>query len=356
MKTIGILTSGGDSPGMNAAVVSVWRCAKLHGMRVVGFKRGYSGLLALSEDSSAMEELSLETILDIADQRGAYLRTARCEEFLLPEAQHKAAQALTDNDIDALVVIGGDGSFRGAIDLCKLKIPCVVIPGTIDNDLGYTEASLGYDTAVNVCVEAVRSIRATSRSHDRVAVIQVMGRDAGDIAMRTAVATGAEMVVVPEMEWGLTELADRLKGLIKEGNTRSTLIISEHCWHRMKEYDWGKLINDSINKDKKSKKRMVAPGEPMNAERLAEILEILCPGVVARATVVGYTQRGAIPSAFDSVFAFEAGRKAIELLKDGDSNKAIGIRNGRIFDIPIKEALNTPKGFDEILYKLINEL
>ena len=164
IRKIGILTSGGDSPGMNAAVVSVARCAAMNGIQLMGIKRGYNGLLGLSKNpEDDICALDLETVLDIADQRGTFLRTARCVEFKQPEVRRQAAENLRQLGIDALVVIGGDGSFTGAMYLCELGIPCVGIPGTIDNDLGYTEATLGYDTAVNVCVEAVRSIRATSR-------------------------------------------------------------------------------------------------------------------------------------------------------------------------------------------------
>jgi 6-phosphofructokinase 1 len=199
IKRIGILTSGGDSPGMNAAVVSVARCAAQKGLQLMGIKRGYNGLLGLSDNpEDDIEYLDPETVLDIMDMRGTYLRTARCLPFLQPEVRKKAAEDLLRQGIQALVVIGGDGSYHGALELCKLGVPCIGIPGTIDNDLSYTEATLGYDTAVNVCVDAVRSIRATSRSHDRPAVVQVMGRNCGDIAMRTTIATGAEMVIVPE--------------------------------------------------------------------------------------------------------------------------------------------------------------
>jgi len=198
-RTFGILTSGGDSPGMNAAVVSVARCAQKNGIDLMGIRRGYNGLLGKSENPlDDIRRLRSETVLDIMDLRGTYLRTARCLEFYHPEVVDKVADDLKNKyKIDGLVVVGGDGSYRGALDLCKRGIRCVGIPGTIDNDLPYTEATLGFDTAVNVCVEAVRSIRATSRSHDRPHVVEVMGRRCGDIAMKTAMATGAEMVIVP---------------------------------------------------------------------------------------------------------------------------------------------------------------
>ncbi|MEA5014006.1 MAG: ATP-dependent 6-phosphofructokinase [Candidatus Limiplasma sp.] len=349
MKKIGILTSGGDSPGMNAAVVSVARSAAMYGIQLMGIKRGYNGLLGLSDDpEDDITLLDLETVLDIADQRGTFLRTARCEEFKKPEVQREAAENLRKIGIDALVVIGGDGSFQGALRLSELGIPCVCIPGTIDNDLGYTESTLGYDTAVNVCVDAVRSVRATSRSHDRPAVVQVMGRNAGDIAMRTAIATGAEMVVVPEMEWDVDALAARLNSLIAAGNTRATLVMGEHCWHKMKPFDWRKFLS--------ANGKPVHEGEPISAERLASILKRKCGGAEVRATVIGYTQRGAIPTAYDSAFAFEAGNMAVRLLNRGITNQAVGVRHGRVFSMPIADALNMQKHFDRELYELVNKL
>ena len=349
IRKIGILTSGGDSPGMNAAVVSVARCAAMNGIQLMGIKRGYNGLLGLSKNpEDDICALDLETVLDIADQRGTFLRTARCVEFKQPEVRRQAAENLRQLGIDALVVIGGDGSFTGAMYLCELGIPCVGIPGTIDNDLGYTEATLGYDTAVNVCVEAVRSIRATSRSHDRPHVVQVMGRNCGDIAMKTAMATGAEMLIVPEVEWDVDEVAARLNCLIEQGNTRATLVISEHCWDNMKPFDWRKFLNDNG--------KTVYPGEPISAEYLASILKRKCGGAEVRSTVIGYTQRGAQPTAQDSAFAFEAGYLAVQLLNRGIANQAIGIRHGRVFNMPIIDALSMKKTFDREMYNLINKL
>ena len=349
IRKIGILTSGGDSPGMNAAVVSVARCAAMNGIQLMGIKRGYNGLLGLSKNpEDDICALDLETVLDIADQRGTFLRTARCVEFKQPEVRRQAAENLRQLGIDALVVIGGDGSFTGAMYLCELGIPCVGIPGTIDNDLGYTEATLGYDTAVNVCVEAVRSIRATSRSHDRPHVVQVMGRNCGDIAMKTAMATGAEMLIVPEVEWDVDEVAARLNCLIEQGNTRATLVISEHCWDNMTPFDWRKFLNDNG--------KTVYPGEPISAEYLASILKRKCGGAEVRSTVIGYTQRGAQPTAQDSAFAFEAGHQAVQLLNRGIANQAIGIRHGRVFNMPIIDALSMKKTFDREMYNLINKL
>ena len=349
IRKIGILTSGGDSPGMNAAVVGVARCANAHGIQLMGIKRGYNGLLGLSENpEDDIAALDLETVLDIADGRGTFLRTARCDEFRQPEVQRQCAQNLRNLGIDALVVCGGDGSFNGALRLAELGIPCIGIPGTIDNDLGYTERTLGYDSAVNCCVEAVRAIRATSRSHDRPAVVQVMGRHCGDIAMKTAMATGAEMIVVPEMRWDVDKVAARLNDLVARGNTRATLIISENCWDNMKEFDWRKFLNDNG--------KTIYPGEPINAERLASILKRKCGGLEVRATVLGYVQRGVQPTAEDSAFAFEAANLAIQLLNRGVINQAIGIRHGRVFNMPIADALLMKKHFDRETYDLINSL
>ena len=349
MRKIGVLTSGGDAPGMNAAVMSIARSAAAYGMPLIGIKHGYNGLLRKSTSiKDDLQELYLDTVLDIADQRGTFLRTARCVEFKQPEVRRQAAENLRQLGIDALVVIGGDGSFTGAMYLCELGIPCVGIPGTIDNDLGYTEATLGYDTAVNVCVEAVRSIRATSRSHDRPHVVQVMGRNCGDIAMKTAMATGAEMLIVPEVEWDVDEVAARLNCLIEQGNTRATLVISEHCWDNMKPFDWRKFLNDNG--------KTVYPGEPISAEYLASILKRKCGGAEVRSTVIGYTQRGAQPTAQDSAFAFEAGHQAVQLLNRGIANQAIGIRHGRVFNMPIIDALSMKKTFDREMYNLINKL
>lgn len=349
MRRIGVLTSGGDSPGMNAAVMAVAKSARYYGMSLIGIKRGYNGTLCKSHHiEDDMVELDLDTILDIADQPGTYLRTARCLDFLRPEMRVHAANNIREMGIEGIVVIGGDGSYHGAMGLCELGIPCVGIPGTIDNDLGYTEATLGYDTAVNVCVEAVRSIRATSRSHDRPHVVQVMGRNCGDIAMKTAMATGAEMLIVPEVEWDVDEVAARLNRLIEQGNTRATLVISEHCWDNMKPFDWRKFLNDNG--------KTVYPGEPISAEYLASILKRKCGGAEVRSTVIGYTQRGAQPTAQDSAFAFEAGHQAVQLLNRGIANQAIGIRHGRVFNMPIIDALSMKKTFDREMYNLINKL
>ena len=359
-RRIGILTSGGDAPGMNAAVVAVARAAERHNMTLLGIKRGFNGLLFSSENhDDCVELLNLDTILDIADQPGTYLRTARCEKFFQPAYQREAADNVRKLGLDGLVIIGGDGSSQGAQKLCELGIPCVIIPGTIDNDLKYTDMTLGFDTAVNCCVEAIRSIRATSRSHSRPAVVEVMGRHSGEIALKAAASTGSEIVVVPEVPWAVDQVADRLNAQIAKGNYRVTVVIAEGAYEdSMEPFDVCGFLNDFPGAPKRC-----YPGEPMTAVRLASILKRKCGMVEARATVLGYIQRGHQPSAYDAAFAFEAGHLAVKLLYEnfalldegaGIENYAIGIRKGKIFHLPIEEALRKKRRFNKKVYKLIN--
>ena len=349
MSNIAVLTSGGDSPGMNAAVVSVARRAARLGMPLIGIQRGFNGLLGKGKTwEDDFVKLTLDMTLDIADLPGTYLRTARCMEFLDPSVRERAAGLLHEMDIAGLVVIGGNGSFTGAMRLCELGVPCIGIPGTIDNDLAYTEMTLGYDTAVNVCVDAVRAIRATSRSHDRPHVVEVMGRHCGDIALMTAVSTGSEIVVVPEVKWNVDEVAAQLNRHIARGNTRATVVVAEGCWESMKPFDVYSFL--------KPYGKQVFEGEPMTANRFASCLKRKCGMAEVRSTVVGYTQRGCTPCARDSSFAFEAGAMAIELLKNGISNEVIGVKNGRTFHMPIDKALKAKRPFNKKLFDLVNDL
>ena len=349
MRKIGVLTSGGDSPGMNAAVMSVARSAALYGIPLIGVKRGYNGLLRKSSNiKDDLQELTMELVLDIADEPGTYLRTARCLEFKELKTQEKAVKTLRNMQIDGLVVIGGDGSFRGAQALCNLGVPCIGIPGTIDNDLPYTEISLGYDTAVNVCVEAIRKIRATSRSHDRPAVVEVMGRHCGDIALTAAVSTGSEIVVCPEVPWSVEEVALKLRKQLDRGNTRATIVVAEGCWEAMAPFDlYGFLTSHG---------KQCYPDEPMSAVRFASVMKRMCGGAEARANVIGYVQRGAEPTARDSAFAFEAGNLAVKLLRDGISNQVIGMQKGQVMYMPIDKPLKVQKKFNRNLYDLVNSL
>ena len=345
MRKIGVLTSGGDAPGMNAAVMAVAKAARHHGVTLVGIKRGYNGALNIGDNG--MTELDLDTVLDIADQPGTYLRTARCLEFLRPEMQLQAANNIREMGIEGVVVIGGDGSFKGAQALCNLGIPCVGIPGTIDNDLHYTEMTLGYDSAVNSCVEDIRALRATSRSHDRPAVVEVMGRHCGDIALKAAAGTGAEICIVPEVEWSITEVADRLSRLIASGNPRATIVVAEGAFDSMRSYDWKRTL--------KEHGLIVHDDDKFSTRFFTRTLRCLT-GCEARTTILGYTQRGRQPSAYDSWFAFEAGNLAVNLLRNGIGNQVIGIRDGRVFYLPIQMALKEKREFNRPLYDMINEM
>ena len=345
MRRIGVLTSGGDAPGMNAAVMAIAKAARYNGMTLVGIKRGYNGTLNIEQ--SGMAELDLDTVLDIADQPGTYLRTARCLEFLDPQMQQQAAKNIRDMGIEGVIVIGGDGSFKGAQALCNLGIPCIGIPGTIDNDLPYTEMTLGYDSAVNTCVDAIRAIRATSRSHDRPAVVEVMGRHCGDIALKAAAGTGAEICIVPEVQWSIPEVTKRLSHLIDEGNPRATVVIAEGAFEAMEEYDWKTVLREH--------NLIVHDDDTFSTRFLTRVLRCLT-GCEARTTILGYTQRGRQPSAYDSWFAFEAGNMAVNLLRNGISNQVIGIKYGRVYCLPIHMALKDKREFNRDLYDMINEL
>lgn len=353
MKKIGVLTSGGDSPGMNAAVMSVARSAAYQGIELIGIKRGYNGLLRKStHPSDDVIEMPLDMILDISDLPGTYLRTARCKEFINPLYQQLGARILRELRVQGLVVIGGDGSFQGAMRLCELGMPCIGIPGTIDNDLPYTEMTLGYDTAVNVCVNAIRAIRATSRSHDRAHVVEVMGRNCGDIALSSAISTGSEILLVPEVSWSIEGVVKRLQDLIDRGNTRVTIVVAEGCFKEaMRPFNVAKFLRDHGDE-----KLIEQNGVRMNSHMLAYILRTLVPASDARATVVGYTQRGETPTARDSIFAFEAGHMAVELLCQGIGNRVIGRKKGRVFDMDISRALVAKKKFNKHLYSLVYEL
>lgn len=348
MRRIGVLTSGGDAPGMNYAVMSVAKAARHYGMSLIGIKRGYNGTLCRSHNiADDMVELDLDTILDIADQPGTYLRTARCLDFLKPEMRAHAVNNIHEMGVEGIVVIGGDGSYHGAMELCDLGIPCVGIPGTIDNDLAYTENTLGFDTAVNSCVEDIRAIRATSRSHDRPGVVEVMGRHCGDIALRAAASTGAEICLVPEVPWSIQEVADRLCRLIDGGNPRATVVVAEGAWDSMQPTDWQHYLMEQGAR--------AHDDSAISTEYLAKVLKYKCKAE-ARPTVLGYTQRGRQPSAYDSWFAFEAGNLAVNLLRNGIGNQVIGIKDGRVYYMPIQMALQQKREFNLSLYNMINSL
>lgn len=317
MKKIAVLTSGGDAPGMNAAIRAVVRTAIHNGIEVMGVQRGYAGLI-----NGELFPMNRSSVSDIIQRGGTILRTARCKEFKQEEVRQKAAQILADNGVDALVVIGGDGSFTGAKLLSKLGVKTVGLPGTIDNDLTYTDYTIGFDTALNTVVDAIDKIRDTSTSHERVSIVEVMGRDCGDIAVHTGVACGAEYIITPEKGYDKDELCKVILEGKKAGKIHNLVLLAEGVG---------------------------------GAEELAKYVEEQT-GIETRATVLGHIQRGGAPSAFDRVLASRMGSKAIELLMEGKTSRVIGIKNNQIFDQDIDEALALGRTFDERLYEISEEI
>jgi 6-phosphofructokinase 1 len=317
MKTIAILTSGGDAPGMNAAIRAVVRMGLDKGLKVMGIQRGYSGLI-----NGEIFEMNRHSVSDIIQKGGTILRTARCDEFKTEKGREKAAKVLKVFGIDGLIVIGGDGTFTGAKLLSKLGVSTVGIPGTIDNDLAYTDYTLGFDTALNTVLDAINKLRDTSSSHERVSIVEVMGRNCGDIALYAGIAGGAESVIVPEKGYDLNDLCR----MILEGKLR------------------GKMHNLII----------LAEGIG-GANTLAENVQEIT-GIETRATILGHIQRGGSPSAFDGILASRMGAKAVEVLLEGRSARVIGIRGGHITDDDIDEALAMPRRFDDKLYEISKAL
>ncbi|WP_010234816.1 6-phosphofructokinase [Clostridium arbusti] len=313
MKTIAVLTSGGDAPGMNAAIRAVVRTALDKGLRVMGIKRGYSGLI-----NGELFEMERKDVSDIIQRGGTVLRTARCAEFLTDEGRKKAAGVLKVFGVDGLVVIGGNGSFMGAQKLSKLGIATVGIPGTIDNDLSYTDYTLGFDTTLNTVLDAINKLRDTSTSHERVSIVEVMGRDCGDIALYSGIAGGAEGVLIPEKGYDFDELCKIiLQGKLR-GKMHSLILVAEG-------------IGGSIE--------------------LAKKVEDVT-GIETRATILGHIQRGGSPSASDRMLASRMGVRAVEVLIEGKSSRVIGIRDNKITDDDIDEALAIPSKFNERLYEI----
>lgn len=317
MKTIAVLTSGGDAPGMNAAIRAVVRSGLAKGFNVMGVRRGYSGLI-----NGEIIPMDRHSVADIIQRGGTILRTARCEEFKTEEGRKRGANILRTFGIDGLVVIGGDGSFKGAQLLSKLGISAVGLPGTIDNDLPYTEYTIGFDTANNTVLDAINKLRDTSTSHERVSIVEVMGRNCGDIALYAGLAGGAESIIVPERGYN----KDKLCRTILEGKMR------------------GKMHNLII----------LAEGIG-GAEELAQEVEEIT-GIEARATKLGHIQRGGSPTCMDRVWASRMGYRAIELLEEGKSSRVVGVKDGKIFDMDIDDALAVPRQFDEKLYEIANAL
>lgn len=317
MHKIGVLTSGGDAPGMNAAIRAVVRKAIYHGLEVAGIKRGYTGLI-----SGDIVPMDLGSVGDIIHRGGTVLHTARCDEFKLETGQNKAVDMIKAHGIDGLVVIGGDGSFRGAKILSDRGIPTIGIPGTIDNDIPCTDYTIGFDTAVNTVIDAVDKIRDTATSHERTYVIEVMGRNAGDIALMAGVAVGAENVLVPEAKYDIAAIVEKLKRGAARGKKHSIILVAEGAG---KGFAIGEVIRELTGWD-------------------------------TRVTVLGHIQRGGSPTAFDRMLASKMGAKAVDLLIEGDKAKMIGVLGGKITATDITEALCTPRQPDMSLYELAGVL
>ena len=317
MKKIAVLTSGGDAPGMNAAIRAVVRTAIHHGIEVMGVQRGYAGLI-----NGELFPMNRSSVSDIIQRGGTILRTARCVEFKQEEVRKEAAKILAEQGVDALVVIGGDGSFTGAKLLSKLGVKTIGLPGTIDNDLSYTDYTIGFDTALNTVIEAIDKIRDTSTSHERVSIVEVMGRNCGDIALYTGLACGAEYIITPEQGYDKEELCKVILEGKKAGKMHNLVLLAEGVG---------------------------------GAEELAKYVEAQT-GIETRATVLGHIQRGGSPSAFDRVLASKMGSKAVELLLEGKTSRVVGIKENVIFDQDIDEALALPRTFDEKLYNIAEEI
>ncbi|WBY64013.1 MAG: ATP-dependent 6-phosphofructokinase [Thermocaproicibacter melissae] len=314
LKSIAVLTSGGDAPGMNAAVRAVVRTGISYGMRVVGVLRGYNGLL-----NGDVMEMNLRSVSDIIHRGGTILYTARSPEFNTPEGVQKAADNCRKMGIDGVVVIGGDGSFRGARDLTNAGIPCIGIPGTIDNDIASSEYTIGFDTAMNTAVEMVDRLRDTMESHDRCSVVEVMGRRCGDLALQTGIAVGATSILVPEIPYDFQrDIIDRMTFTQKTGKKHFIIIVAEGVG---------------------------------GVDKLAKDIE-QATGIETRATVLGHVQRGGSPTLRDRVVGSQMGAIAAKKLYEGYSNRVIVMRGGRIVDLDITEALNMKRVFDKELYDI----
>lgn len=312
-KTIAVLTSGGDAPGMNSAIRAVVRFAIAKGIRPLGVRRGFNGLIHRD-----IFEMSIRTVSDIVARGGTILYTARSPEFAAEGGPEKAAERCREVKIDGVVVIGGDGSIKGAKKLNDSGIPCVCLPGTIDNDIACSEYSIGFDTAINTATTMIDKIRDTAQSHDRCSVIEVMGRRCGNIAVQTGVASGATAILVPEYSFDFEkDVIERLFFTQKIGKRHFIIVVSEGLVH--------------VDK--------------MTKEITART------GIDSRATILGHVQRGGSPTARDRIVASEMGCHAVEVLSEGNGGKVIAIKNNKTVDIKIEEAITAEKPFDMKLYK-----
>lgn len=314
-KTIGVLTSGGDAPGMNAAVRAVTRAALSKGMKVYGIRRGYNGLI-----NGDIIEMNASSVSGIIQRGGTCIYTARCKEFRYEEGVLKAKQKCEELGIEGIVVIGGDGSFRGAADLSAKGINCIGLPGTIDNDIQCTEYTIGYDTAMNTAMEMIDKLRDTAQSHDRCTVVEVMGRNAGYIAVNVACAVGAEAVITLEKPFDIDKITNDLLEAKKLGKTHYIIVVAEGVG---------------------------------NSENIAKTIQEKT-GIESRATILGHVQRGGSPTVRDRVVATQMGCYAVDLLEKGIGNRVVGMKNNKIYDVDIQEALAMKKNFEEDIYNAVN--
>ena len=321
IKCIGILTSGGDAPGMNAAIRAVTRSAIYNGLQVKGIYRGYKGLI-----TGEIKEFKTENVSNIIQLGGTILKTARCQEFRTPDGRQVAYETMKREGIDALVVIGGDGSLTGARLLAQeFDVPCIGLPGTIDNDLYGTDTTIGYDTALNTILDAVDKIRDTATSHERLFFVEVMGRDAGFLALNGAIAAGAEAAIIPEFNTEVDQLEE--------------------------------FINNGFRKSKSSSIVLVAESEITGgAMHYAERVKNEYPQYDVRVTILGHLQRGGRPTAHDRIIASRMGVASIQALMEGQRNVMIGIENDQIVYVPFAKAIKNDKPIDRELVSVLNEL
>ncbi|WP_295089259.1 6-phosphofructokinase [Ruminococcus sp.] len=317
IKKIGVLTSGGDAPGMNAAVRAVVRSALSKGMEVYGIRRGYVGLI--NGDIIKMDERSVS---DIIHRGGTTLYTARCPEFRTAEGVAIGKAKCDELGIEGLVVIGGDGSFRGAADLSAQGVLCIGIPGTIDNDIACTDYTIGFDTAMNTAMDLVDKLRDTAQSHDRISVVEVMGRGAGHIAVNTGIACGATDIITKEVPYDINAIANTMLEKKAKGKQNFVVIVAESVGH---------------------------------SEEIAKMLQEKT-GIDARFTILGHVQRGGTPTVRDRVEATRMGYYAVELLEQGIGNRVIGIKDSKLVDYDIQEALSMHKDYDEKLHHIAEEI
>ena len=317
MKRIAVLTSGGDSPGMNAAIRAVVRKASFHGVDVMGIYHGYEGFI-----NGRMELLDLGSVGGIIQRGGTKLFSSRCPEFKEDQYQLQGIEKMREAGVEGLVVIGGDGSYQGALALTKKGFPSVGVPGTIDNDIPGTEYTIGFDTALNTVIESIDKIRDTATSHENSFVVEVMGRDAGDIALWAGLAAGAESILIPEEEYDIDDIVARIEHGIARGKKHSIIIVAEGV---MAGSELAKLLKEKAD-------------------------------ITTRVSVLGHIQRGGSPSARDRVLAGRMGAKAVEVLLEGRSGRAVGIKNHQVYDYDLEEAFNNKHKADLSLYTLSKEL